>query len=391
MFCFSLKIYILAGMNSHHNGLRTWIEIDRKKIAHNYRVFRSLISKKVKLMAVVKSNAYGHSLVDFSKEITRLGADWLGVDSIVEAVALRREGIVIPILVLGYTLPERMRDAVDHDISLSVSSIESFQSALKQNLPGALKIHIKADTGMHRQGFLLKEIPKVISLIKKHKNRVEVEGLFTHFAAPKNPALPAYTKFQIDQFEEWRKTFKKEGLLVLSHAAATAGTMFFLESHYDMVRIGIGLYGFWPSKEAASFMSGRMKLMPAFSWKTIISELKKLPTGSKIGYDCAETLGTDSVVAVCPVGYWHSYPRSLSSIGQVLIKGGRARVLGRVSMDMITIDVSSIHSPKPGDEVVLIGTSGKNEISAYEFAELSDTYWYEAVTRINPLIRRIYI
>jgi len=380
-------------MKNTRNGLRTWLEIDCRAIEKNYKFFRSLINSKTKLMAVVKSNAYGHGLVDFAKELKRLGADWFGVDSVMEGLALRREGIKSPILVLGYTLPDKFKEAAENDISITVSSFEILKSLQKNHFSKSLKIHIKVDTGMHRQGFLLQNLPKVLSFLKIEncKLKIKLEGLYTHFAAAKNPAFPEYTKNQIAEFEKWRSAFKKAGLSPICHTSATAGAMIFPQANFDMVRIGIGLYGLWPAKEIQSYFTDRISLAPTLSWKTIISEIKDLPKGSKIGYDCTETLQKDSRVAVCPIGYWHGYPRVLSSIGFVLVNGQRARILGRVSMDMISIDVTDIKNAKIGSEVILIGKQGKEEIFAGELANLSDTSHYEIVTRLNPLMKRVYI
>ena len=378
-------------MKNDRNGLRTWLEIDCRAIEKNYKIFRSLITTKTKLMAVVKSNAYGHGLVDFAKKLERLGADWFGVDSVVEGLALRREGIKAPILVLGYTLPDKFAEAAAHNISLTVSNFETLKALQKNRLSKPLKIHIKVDTGMHRQGFLLLEQKSLISKIKNQKSKFIVEGLYTHFAAAKNPAFPEYTRKQIAEFEKWRVAFKKTNLKTISHAAATAGTIIFPEAHFDMIRIGIGFYGLWPAKEIESYFTDRILLEPVLSWKTIISEIKELPKGAKIGYDLTETLQKESRIAICPIGYWHGYPRTLSSIGFVLVGGKRARILGRVSMDMISINITDIKNVKVGDEVVLIGKQKKEKITINELANLSDTSHYEFITRLNPLIKRIYI
>jgi alanine racemase len=158
-----------------------------------------------------------------------------------------------------------------------------------------------------------------------------------------------------------------------------------------MVRIGISLYGIWPSKESEAYMGDMISLKPVLSWKTIIAEIKKLPKGAKVGYDCTEVLKKDSVIAVCPIGYWHGYPRALSSIGKVLINGEKAKILGRVCMDIIMIDITNIKNIKVGEEVVLIGKSESSEISADDISALIDGSSYELLTRINPLIKRIYI
>src|SRR3989344_7003018 len=311
------------------NGLRTWIEIDKSAVKHNYQILRKTISKKCLLMAVVKSNAYGHGLLDFSKNITSLGADWLGVDSVTEAIPLRKAGIKKPILILGYTLPGMMLEAVSNDISLTISSFESLKEVekIKSKLKGKakIKIHIKVDTGMHRQGFLEKDLPKVIEILKnlsKKKSNLVIEGLFTHFASGKNPDLPTFTLEQLKEFEKWRAAFNEAGFTPIIHASASAGTFLFSEAHFDMVRLGISLYGIWPSEEVRLGVESKISLRPILTWKTLISEIKTVPAGSKIGYDGTETVTKETKIAICPIGYWHGFPSSLSSVGYVLV-GGR--------------------------------------------------------------------
>lgn len=374
------------------SGLRTWIEIDRKAIRHNYKVFRSLISKNTKLCAVVKSNAYGHNFIEFSKEMSKLGADYFAVDSIVEGVRLRKEGITKPIFVLGYTLPERLQEAADHNIEITVSTLEMLEKIIKLGSSASkLEIHIKVDTGMSRQGFLQKDQKKLMQILSANRKNLQVVGLYTHFASAKNPAFPQETRKQLAIFESWVSAFRKAGFRnLIIHAAATSGTLLYPDSHFDMVRIGIGLYGLWPSKETQAFSEEKIKLKPLLSWKTIVSEIKEIPAGEKIGYDGTEILQKKTKIAICPIGYWHGYSRRLSGIGHVLVKGKRARVVGRISMDMIVLDISKIHGVKVGEEVALIGNQGKEEISVYEIANFDDTTWYETVTRINPLIRRVY-
>jgi alanine racemase len=372
-------------------GLRTWIEIDTKAIENNYQIFRSLLKPETKLLSVVKSNAYGHGLVDFSKHIEKLGIDWLAADAVVEALRLRKEGIEVPILVLGYTLPERMQEAINNNISLTISNMYALQGLKQLGLEGKMKIHIKVDSGMHRQGFMEDELDAVLEFLLKHKNEIEVEGLYTHFASAKDPTQIVETTFQVKVFEQWIHAFKKAGFKPLVHAAATGAAILFPETHYDMVRIGIGLHGLWPSAEVQAHRQKEMPLMPTLSWKTIVSEIKTLPTGSKIGYDFTHTVHRETVMAVCPIGYWHGYSRSLSNIGNVLIHGIRVKVLGRVSMDMLVIDITDIPQTKIGDEVVLIGASEDNYLSAHDVALLSGVSTYEFVTRINPLIKKIYL
>lgn len=381
-------------MKNERNGVRTWIEIDSAAIKHNMGVFRSSISQKTKLMAVVKSNAYGHGLLDFSREVSRLGADWLGVDSLIEGLALRKNGNKIPILVLGYTLPERLSEAAENNISITISSMDNLEALLGSLAPKSLKIHVKVDTGMHRQGFLVDQLEEFCEkIIKANKRgaRIVIEGLYTHFAAAKNPSFPQETTQQIELFERAIKVVGRFGFYPIKHAAATAGTLLFPKTHYDMVRIGIGLYGLWPSKETMRALENKIELTPVLSWKTIVGEVKTLPEGGGVGYDLTERMQPKSKIVICPIGYWHGFGRALSSIGNVLIHGKRARVIGRVSMDMITVDISKIASVKVGDEVVIIGTQNREQVTADELAYLSDTTNYEIVTRTNPLIKRIVV
>jgi len=369
-------------------SLRTWIEVDKKAVAENYRIFSSLIKNDCQLIGVVKSNAYGHSLLDYAKELQSLGIKWLAVDSIVEGEALRKEGITTKILVLGHSLPTKATEAIKNNLSLTISSLEILNNISKLNFSGKIKLHLKIDTGMHRQGFYISDLKKVISILKKNKDKFEVEGVYTHFAAAKNPSFPEETNKQITEFEKAIAIIKESGFKPIFHCAATSSTLLFPKSHFDAVRIGIGIYGLWPSRETQSFSEDKIKLSPALSWKTIISEIKNLKKGDQIGYDFTESVSRNSKIAILPIGYWHGYPRTLSSIGHVSIKGKLAKVLGRVSMDMVVVDITKIKNVKLGDEVTLLG----KDISADYLANMTETSCnYEVVTRINPLIKRFFV
>ena len=370
-------------------GLRTWLEIDRKAIKQNYETFRKLISKETKMLGVVKSNAYGHNLIEFSKELEKLGIDYLAVDSAIEGITLRREGIKTPILVLGYTLPEMIEKAVANDLEITVSNFDYFSVIKKLKFKKEIRVHIKVDTGMHRHGFQGNDIQKVIRLIKENK-KIKVVGLFTHFANAKNPAFPKDTKKQTELFNKWREAFSKARINPICHACATSGTILFPEAHFDMVRVGIGMYGIWPSQETEAFAKDKFKLMPVLSWKTIIGEINDIKAGERIGYDFTEKIMKDSRVAILPIGYWHGYPRTLSGIGQVLIKGKYAKVLGRICMDIIMIDVTGIEGAKVGEEVTIIGSDGNETMSIGDISFLIGGSDYEMVTTINPLIKKIY-
>jgi alanine racemase len=371
-------------------GLRTWIEIDKKAIAHNYAIFRSLISKETKLMGVVKSNAYGHNLTEFAKELEKLGTDYLAVDSVVEGLALRREGIKLPILVLGFTLPEMIALADKANMEITISNFSYFAEIKKLKLKKPIKVHIKVDTGMHRHGFQLAEMTKLIETLKKDKN-VEVVGLSTHFGAATDPNRPKETKDQIKTFNLWREAFKKAGINVLAHACNTGGTILYPEAHFDMVRVGIGMYGIWPAPETKAWAESKFKLQPVLSWRTLVGEVKNIKAGEKLGYDFTGKVTKDSVVAILPIGYWHVFPRALSNTGSVLIRGQKAKVLGRVCMDIVTVDVTDIPGVVVGDVATIIGQDGSQEIAVDDIAALvPGSCGYETVTRINPLIRRFY-
>jgi alanine racemase len=367
--------------------VRTWLQIDRASMAKNYAVFRAMIKPETKLMAVVKSNAYGNELIGFSKVMDELGADTFGVDSITEGITLREVGIVKPILVLGFTIPENVSIASEKNISITLSSFDALSYLIKNKI--SIKVHVKIDSGMHRQGFYPSDAEKLSDMLLKEKN-ITVEGMYTHFANAKNPRFSKDTDKQAKEFEKAVAVFQKKGFPFLKHACATSGTILFPKYHYDMVRVGIGLHGLWPSKEVKKASESKIKLDSILSWKTVVSEVKMVKKGEGIGYDFSEILKRNTEVAICPIGYWHGYPRALSSRGYVLIHGRRARVLGRVAMDMIVVDIAGIKDVKMGDEVILIGTQGKESITADELAKLCKTSNYEIVTRINPKIQRIF-
>jgi alanine racemase len=375
------------------HGLRTWIEIDTKALKYNFDVFRKRIGSKVKLMAVAKSNAYGHGLVPYAKTMERFGADWLGVDSIKEALRLRKDGIKCPMLVLGHTLPENISLGARYNIDLTISTKEGLAHCAKlaSDNKQKLRIHLKIDTGMGRQGFITEDITRVVAFSKKNFSKNNIAGVYTHFAAAKNPSFSKGTFEQIERFKKAIVLLHKASFTPLRHASATSGTLLFPTTYFDMTRVGIGLFGLYPSKEVKAVCETTTSLKPALLWKTVVSEVKKFPNGSGIGYDLTETVSPGSKIAICPIGYWHGYPRALSSVGKVIIRGEKAKVLGRVSMDMIIVDVGKIAKVRIGDEVTLIGDDGKVNIHADELAFLADTVNYEIITRINPLIKRFYL
>ena len=376
------------------DGLRTWIEIDAAALHHNYHVFKKHIAARCRIMAVVKSNAYGHGLLEAAAVLQDAGVDCFAVDSIVEAMTLRQDGHVFSdILVLGHTLKERLEDAAAHDIMVTIAGMTDLENLQKSGLhhfDEPLRIHMKIDTGMHRQGFSLSELPRALTVLKSLDVHIHLEGLYTHLAAADDPKHYTKTKLQLDRFAVAGRMARDAGFFAdFVHAVATSGTFAHPEACFDMVRIGIGLYGYVP--DPTSPLVPRRPLKPVLSWKTIIAEVKEIPKGDSIGYGFTETMKRESRVALLPVGYWHGYRRSLSSVARALVRGRFAKVLGRVSMDMMSVDVTDIPDAKPGDIATLIGQDGGCEISAHELAHLSGTTVYEILTCINSRIKRVVI
>lgn len=371
-------------------GIRTWVEISRAAIKNNVAQFRRRIGKSVRLMSVVKSNAYGHGLYAFSSIAEPL-VDCFAVDSLIEGVRLRESGVKKPILVLGATLPERLDAAVASRVTVTLSNMRVLRAALsRKSVP---EFHIKLDTGMHRQGFQPDDMAALMAFLEKKRAVVakRLKGIYTHFACAKGAAKDPYTEKQIAEFERMTALFWRHGFSdLVRHAAATAGTLMYPSAHYDMVRVGIGLYGMFPSAGIASACAD-VALKPVLSWRSVVSEVKRVSAGSYIGYDCTERVARRTTLAIIPIGYWHGFDRGFSGIGEVLIRGRRAKVLGRVSMDMIVVDVSRIPWIAPGDVATLIGADRKGLITPDELASQLATIQYEVVTRINPLIERIAI
>lgn len=373
--------------------LRTWVEIDKSAIKYNYNIFKSMLKGDTILMPVVKSNAYGHGLVPFTKELVKLGAKFLGVDSFEEAVELRNAGIKSKILVFGYVSPEYFLDAMKLDVSLTISTMTSLEATKKVKGLKNLKVHIKTETGLGRQGFVEQDMQKVLEFVKENQQnkQIKVEGIYSHLAVGEdtNKEAKRYTKLQVDRLNVWHEEFRNAGYKPLKHICATSSTMFYPEYHFDMVRVGIGMYGLWPSKETKDSMQKKYKLHPVLSWKTIVTETKKMKKGMKVGYDLTEALKRDSTLGIIPVGYWHGYPRALSRRGTFVINNKKVKIVGNVCMDMSIVDCTNTGA-KVGDEVTIIGGNSKHYAEADMLAQSADTINYEIVTRINPILKRFY-
>lgn len=374
-------------------NLKTWVEIDRKAAFHNVKSIRGILKKKTKLYAVVKSNAYGHGLREFSL-IVNDKVDGFCVDSVHEGETLRRVGIKKPILVLGPTLSRFDLDiAVKNDLEITISTFESLRQI--SHIKHALSFHIKVDTGMHRQGFFVKDTQNIIGIIKKKKIGENLRGVYTHFASAKDATYPDFTKKQIEEFRKVQKRFLSAGFKkILFHASATGGAILYPQAHFDIVRSGIGLYGYWPSKESniqyELVCNRKLVLKPVLRWKAKVSEIKKIKKGDFVGYDLTEKMQEDTKAAIIPIGYWHGFRRSFSHRGQVLIRGKRCRIMGMVSMDLIVVNCKKI-SVRIGDIATIIGADKNKQITANDMAEIEGTVKYEILTNINPLIKRVVV
>ncbi len=322
-------------------------------------------------------------------------------DEITEAIELRKEGIKAPILVLGYTLPEMYKVAIAKKISIMVSSLETLQDLSKMKFaggvksgkksPSQLRIHLKFETGLHRQGIMPSYVQQVIRTITALGFPAVIEGVYTHFAIIEDPMARDYSVMQRDALKAIVAKIQAKGFSPIVHASSGAGILFSKDFNFAMARAGIATYGLWPSREIRHWAKDTT-LVPALTWKAIVTEVKMVEKGSKVGYDLTHTLSRNSRLAIIPVGYWHGLPRSLSNKGHfVLVHGKKAPIIGRISMDLTIIDVTDVPAARIGSEAVLIGQQGATIATAEEMAEKAGAINYEIVTRINPLLPRIAV
>lgn len=367
-----------------------WSEISIDAIAHNIEQLKSITDQNSELMAIVKANAYGHGAEQVARVALKNGATRLGLARVHEGEILRKAGIDAPVLILGYTAPEEYYSLLVNDFTQTVYSIEMAQNLSKvaTKVGKVAKIHIKLDTGMGRLGFLpcksaIKEIVDIANLPNLY-----VEGIYTHFADA-DSRNKDYTMDQLRKFNEFTETLSQKGLHFLyKHAANSAGLIDLPITHLDMVRAGIAMYGIYPSQEV---LKEKVSLIPAMTVKAKVAHVKSVPANTGISYGVTYTTPEDAVVATIPAGYADGYNRLLSSKGEVLIRGKRAPVIGRVCMDQIMVDIGKIPNVKPGEEVVLMGHQGEDKISADEIAAKIGTIPYEVLCMISARVPRYYI
>lgn len=377
-------------------GARTWLEINSQALRNNIAALRSLLGQETHYSAVVKANAYGHGLEQVVPIMIDEGVSFFCVDSIDEALTVRSLSSEATIIIIGYTLHDRLDDVVRVRAQQTVYDSDTVrllsEAAARQSTKAA--IHLKLETGTLRQGIWQQDIPAILEVIRSCSN-IELVGVSTHFANVEVAESSGYTDFQLDTFRHICAMITDAGFSPrLFHTAGSAATILYPHAHGTLVRPGLATYGFWPSRQtrqSARIMGRRVELEPVLSWKTRVAQVKEAPMSAPVGYDCTEILRRHSKIAVIPVGYWDGFDRRLSSIGEVLIRGHLCRVLGRVCMNMCMVDVTEVPRVALEDEVVIIGRAGKNRMRAEDIAERIGTIHYEVTTRINPLITRLTV
>lgn len=375
----------------------TWVEVRRDAIAANLRAFRARVGPRRLIMAVVKANAYGHGMVPVARAALEAGADALGVNSLEEALALRDAGVDARILTLGHANPALLPEAVARGVEFVVYDPAALEHAAAAAAACGrdAAVHLKVETGLHRQGLLEAAWPAFRDRLRSLP-RVRLAGVSTHYANIEDTLEHGYARMQTARYEAWLARLAADGFAgFLRHAACSAGAILFDDSRFDMVRAGIGLYGLWPSREtrisALSDGGAPFALAPALSWFARVAQVKEVPAGSHVGYGGAGFVTTHSRVAVIPVGYYEGYDRALSGRGHVYARGKRCPVLGRVCMNMTLLDVTHVPDLAVGDPVTLLGGPEGARIPAEELAGIIGTINYEVVTRIHERIPRLLV
>lgn len=365
---------------------RTEAAIDLDAAEHNFNVTRAKLPKDVKLLCVIKADAYGHGAVPLA-QLFDGKADFFGVACIEEAIELKKADIKTPILILGAVAPELYKDIVKYDIRIPIFSYDDAKALSKEAVRQGKTVpfHFCVDTGMSRIGF---QVNKESADICKEIIRlpmITAEGLFSHFATADEKDLTKAVA-QRDKFREFIELLEERGIdIPVKHINNSAGIMNF-DDYFDMCRMGIILYGLYPSHEVDKSL---LEIRPVMEWRTHISHIKELEAGREISYGGTYTTDKTRRIATIPVGYADGYPRCLSNRGSVLINGQSAPIVGRVCMDQFMVDITQICADI-GDTVILVGKSGSNELSMEEVSESAYSFNYELPCRISRRVPRTY-
>lgn len=365
-----------------------WVEINLDHIAYNISQFKAIAGSETEIMAVVKADGYGHGAAAVASVALSAGATSLAVAFVEEGVDLRRAGITAPILLLGYTDPLQFSSLIDYNLTPTVFGYDTAlqYSALATARGVTLPIHLKVDTGMGRVGLLPDEAVEVIARIYRLPG-LQAIGFFTHLAAAE-AADGIYTAEQIKLFNRIVESCCEKGITFkVTHAANSAASINCPGSRYNLMRLGLAMYGLYPSAELEK---GPVKLRQALSFKSRVVLVKKMPPGSSISYGCTYRTPKEALIATIPVGYADGYSRLLSNKGQVLIRGQRAPVVGTICMDHLMADVTEIPGVRLHDEVVLYGRQGGEEVTVEEAAALIGTVNYELLCAVDKRVSRFY-
>ena len=362
----------------------TWLEIDLRVLENNFKILSETTGCKV--MPIVKANAYGHGLEKVTQRLEKAGAEWFGVARIEEGLLLREAGVKARILVLGYTAPVRVPHAIRNDVTLTVYDHQVAEQYATQakNVKGILRLHAKIDTGMGRLGVPPLEAIPFLKLINE-SSHMELEGVFTHFARADEPNEND-TDFQLQKFQTLLKEMEHAGIKPsIIHASNSAGSLAYQKARFDLVRAGIALYGLPPSNE----VDLPETIKPALTWKTRLISLKKLPAGHGVSYGFKYYTKKQEQIGVIAVGYADGLRRRQGN--KVLVRGKRASVVGNVCMDQCMLQMDHIPDAEIGDEVVLIGRQGDDEITATEIADDWGTINYEVICGLASRMPRVYL
>lgn len=364
----------------------TWAEVDLSAVRHNVRVLRRHLPPGTRMMVAVKANAYGHGLLKVARTLASDGIDYLGVACMDEALALRRARVRTPILCLGAYFKDDVEVIVRHGVTATVTDLERAKALDRcaGRLKKTARVHVKVDTGMGRLGFWHEDADDLILKLCALKN-ISVEGMYTHF--PSADVDEAFTRSQIAAFCALVERLEIRGVRIpLKHTANSMAVVGFKESHFNLVRPGLAVYGMHPKDE----LLGHLDLKPVMSFHTKIAYLKKVLPGRSISYGRTHVTGRPTLIATLPVGYGDGYNRQLSNRGRVLVRGQACPIVGTVCMDQTMIDVGAVADVRLGDEVVLIGRQGAEAIPAEEIARLCHTIPYEVICWISPRVPRVY-
>lgn len=374
----------MPGLRERLGSIRpTWAEIDLAAFDRNVDALISRIGPAAKLVPMLKADAYGHGAVELAKRCRTDRVGMIGVALLEEALELRQAGIKLPILVLGPLNEEQVRTAVDHDITLGVTGPESLEIIARVARERDVTIHLKLDSGMGRMGNLETDLPRVVELLRSAP-RLRLDAIYTHFANASDPKDP-FTEQQLARFAMLVETLREAGITApRTHLSNSAAAMRGIVGG-DYVRIGVALLG------ATAIDDNPLRLEPLMRWRTEIARVKELPAGSPVGYGLTFRTKRLSRIATIPVGYADGYTRRLSNQADVLVRGRRAPVVGRISMDLVTIDITDVPEAEFGDEVVLLGRQGAEEITAEELAAKLDTISYEVFCNVGARVPRVYV